>query len=115
MHRLLILALLILPAIAQAQIALTWDDPNPPGLVTSYEVERKAGTGAYAVSSTIPAGTRTAQETLPAGGAYCWRVVAVGAGVKSSPSNEVCKTVLAGPVNLQVTINGTLVIDVQPK
>ena len=105
------IAFLLTATIAQAQQAsLTWDDPNAPTLVTGYQLERKSGSGTYAVTSTIPAGAKTAQENLPGGGAYCWRVAALAGSVKSPYSNEVCQTFLAGPVNLLVTITGGIVI-----
>lgn len=94
------------------QATLTWDDTNPPGLVTAYQMQRKEGAGAYNISSTVPAGTKTVQETLPGGGTYCWRVLAVAGETKSLPSNEVCKTLLVGPINLSVTITGPVVISV---
>ena len=69
------------------QVSLSWQDNSTNE--TGFLIERKSGTGAYAVLATVAAGTTAYSDaTAWASTQYTYRVTATGSNGKSAPSNE---------------------------
>jgi N-acetylneuraminic acid mutarotase len=82
------------------QVSLSWQDNSSNE--TNFVVERKTGTGAYAVLATLGAGaTSYSDTTAQASTQYSYRVKATSAAGSSAYSNEVPLTTSAA----EVTIN----------
>lgn len=80
--------------------------PIPAGDLTSVQIYRKVGTGAYSLYKTIPIGTTYADTNL-ASGTYCYEAAVVRSnGIASALTNEVCKTVdTRVPNTFTLTVN----------
>jgi hypothetical protein len=93
-------------AVSATQINLSWTAAS--GTVARYRVERRAGSGAFAVIDSVGGGTLVYQDTgLAAATQYTYRVTACNAVGCSAPSNEATATtgqVAPGaPSSLQVS------------
>ena len=82
-------------AMSTGRIDLAWD--AAPGVVSGYRIERRTGSGAFALVATVGAGTRTYQDTgLEAGTQYGYRVQACNGSGCSPFSSEATATTDAG-------------------
>ncbi|MFA6429256.1 MAG: fibronectin type III domain-containing protein [Patescibacteria group bacterium] len=83
---------LVAQAPTAQSVSLQWQDVS--GLETGYRIERREGEGTYLPVSNLPANSTTFLDTSvePAKG-YQYRVMAIGQGGESAPSDEASVTV----------------------
>jgi fibronectin type 3 domain-containing protein len=83
-------------AVTSTRINLTWDDNSANE--TGFEIERKTGSGAFALIQTTAAGATSFSNTgLTPSTTYTYRVRAKNAGGNSGYSNEASATTPAAP------------------
>ncbi len=95
-------------------IVLGWQDNSQ--VEESYRVERKTASGSFAEIATLSANVKTHSDTdFPSGADLVYRVIAVGGGNESSPSNEASVTapiLLVAPSDLTAeVVNRTIVLN----
>lgn len=89
---------LAVPQVTSHSVAMSWNAPT--GVVTGYNVYRRAGTGAYGakLNAALVTGLTYTDLTVQAGAAYFYIVRSVdAAGTESLNSNEVTATIPDAP------------------
>jgi len=86
---------LTLSTISATRIDLAWGASS--GTVTGYEVERRTGSGAYALIATVAGATTFANTGLSPATTYVYRVRACNPGGCSAYGNEAAQATLPNP------------------
>ncbi|MCZ6673965.1 MAG: fibronectin type III domain-containing protein [Verrucomicrobia bacterium] len=74
-------------AVSSEQIDLTWDDNSIAE--SGYRVERKTGQGSFEIIATLEADSNNYSDTdVEPLSTYTYRVIGLGNGIESSPTNE---------------------------